>query len=219
LATSYACLPKHYRPSSATLHLTTRWLSGGAIDDKNVTDLLEPEDATVGLPFREFGYRSKPFSWEELHKIIVVDKDLARLSRSVEEERRYKKEREQLMEHYDTVYDHILHAKFKFDRRLDEASGKWKAIPPTDDTSRLKSTTSLVKNDYPYFIESDIEHWVLWKLYAELSREDVDKAIQELQSSYGDILDTIWWENPPALKSLPDINHVHILAKRDLKQP
>jgi hypothetical protein len=112
-----------------------------------------------------------------------------------------------------------LHAKFKFDRRLDEASGKWKAIPPTDDTSRLKSTTSLVKNDYPYFIESDIEHWVLWKLYAELSREDVDKAIQELQSSYGDILDTIWWENPPALKSLPDINHVHILAKRDLKQP
>lgn len=143
----------------------------------------------------------------------MVDQDLARLSRSVEAERRYKREREALLEQYESIYDHILHTKFQFEKRKDETSGKWKAVP----ASVFNSTTSLVKNDYPYFVESDIEHRVLWKLYSEISKEDVDEAIEELQSRYGDIVDTIWWENPPALKSLPDINHVHILAKRDIK--
>lgn len=215
--TSAAFLPRRHRQSSSSSvtvcsPLPTRWLSGGATSDKNKTDLLEPDSATVGLPFREYGYRSKPFSWEELHQIIVVEQELARLSRSVEAERRYKMEREVLLEQYESIYDHILHTKFQFEKRLDEESGLWKAVPP----AVANSTTSLVKNAYPYFTESEIEHWVLWKLYSEISKEDVDQAIEELQSRYGgDIVDTIWWENPPALKSLPDINHVHILVKRE----
>lgn len=185
------------------------------MDNNSTTDLLEPVEATVGLPYREFGYRAKPFTWEDLHQIIVVDKDLARLSRSVETEWQYKKEREQLLEHYETIYDHILHTKFQFETWLDKKSNKLKAVPPRD----AKSKISLVKNDYPYFVEPGIEHWVLWKLYAEISKADVDEAIRELQARHGDIMETIWWENPPALKSLPDINHIHILAKRELKQP
>ncbi|KAL3942032.1 MAG: hypothetical protein SGARI_000401 [Bacillariaceae sp.] len=194
--------------------LGTRWISGGAIDDKDTADLLEPENTTVGLPFREFGYRTKPFTWEELHQIIVIDKDLARLSRSVDEERRYKQEREARLKEYVTIYDHILHSVFQFERKRDAASGKWKAVPPPTDDNRLKSNyTTLVKNDYPYFIESDIEHWVLWKLQSEISEEDVIAAIEELKArNGGGNLDVIWWENPPSLKSLPDINHIHILA-------
>jgi hypothetical protein len=139
----------------------------------------------------------------------------------VEEEVRYGKERQILLERYDTMYDHILCSKFKFDRVVDDVSGKWKAVvkeytPPLGDLSEKKPMMVLLPNDFPYFVESGIEHWVLWKLQCNITQDDVDHAVQELKDKYhhGDEIETIWWENPQALKSLPDIDHIHILVRR-----
>jgi hypothetical protein len=201
--------------SFCSCSVTTRWFSGGDTE-KNATNILTPTTsiATEDLPFRQFGYRSSPFSWEELKQIIVHDKQLARLSRSVDIERRYKSEKEELSKIYETIYDHILHTKFNFERRLDKDNGKWKAFRPQCDADSEIFKISLVKNDYPYFVAPGIEHWVLWKLYSEISMDDVAQALADLKSKYDDVLDMIWWENPPSLKSLPDINHIHILVRR-----
>jgi hypothetical protein len=180
---------------------------------------------TQDLPFRKFGYRSVPFTWKELQQIVLEENDLSLLSRSVETERRYKADRERLLKEYESLYDHILYTKFHFPRLLDESTGKWKVNAPTasQDKSNLPtsapphrtSNISLVKNDYPYFVEGGIEHWVLWKLHSNVTQEDVVQAVESLKAQYnGDVIDSMWWENPPSLKSLPDISHIHILLRR-----
>jgi hypothetical protein len=194
--------------------------------DSNSTSshLVVPARDTLDLPFRKFGYRSLPFTWKELKQIVVEESDLSRLSRSVETERRYKADRERLLKEYESLYDHILYTKFNFPRRLDESTGKWKVDTPTDLQEKSApphriSIFSLVKNDYPYHLEAGIEHWVLWKLHSNVTKEDVVQAIEKLNVHYGDreAIDSIWWENPPSLKSLPDISHVHILLRRKSK--
>jgi Protein of unknown function (DUF3605) len=239
------CLLDCHVPSSAFLvarwpenqykYTTKLWFSGGGGSgdselDKSTqsskdvdisTSVIASASETSHLPFRQHGYRSVPFSWQELQQIVVKDKDLSRLSRSVDTEERYARDRQSLLKEYETLYDHILYSKFQLPRTRHALSGKWKvdtttAALSTDHPQFNNNDVALVKNDYPYFVQDGIEHWVLWKLHANITSDDVDQALSDLRSTYGkdDIVDCIWWENPPSLKSLPDINHIHILVRR-----
>jgi hypothetical protein len=194
--------------------------------DLSSSHLIVPVSDTRDLPFRKFGYRSVPFTWKELEKIVVDETNLSRLSRSVETERRYKTDRERWLKEYESIYDHILYTKFHFPRLMDESTGKWKvdALTESKEKSNLPtsapphriSKVSLLKNEYPYFVEAGIEHWVLWKLHSSVTQEDVIQAMANLKAQYndGEVIGSIWWENPHSLKSLPDISHIHILLRR-----
>jgi hypothetical protein len=114
-----------------------------------------------------------------------------------------------------------LHSKFGYPKRFNATTERWEAYPPTTTkttTSSLQqqepTTIVLVPNDFPYNVEAGIEHWVLWKLLGSIEEGEVDKAKADLENRMGDVLDMIHWENPPHLKSLPDIDHVHILVQR-----
>ena len=123
------------------------------------------------------------------------------------------------------MYDHILVSKFDFERRLvpndnkddpDERSDMlWEAYPPLSEVRQVKKV--LKPNDFPYFFAEDIEHWCLWKLCEDLTDDDIYQAKLELQEMHGDIVDWLCWRNPPHLKSLPDIDHVHILCLREAR--
>ncbi len=70
----------------------------------------------------------------------------------------------------------------------------------------------LAMNDFPYYMEDGIEHWCLWKLGGEdVTENDISWAKEEL-ASRGDIIEMMHWINPVYLKSLPDIDHVHIVC-------
>jgi hypothetical protein len=170
------------------------------------------------LPPREYGYRAAPFSWSELQDIVLKQQNLAKLSRSVAQEETYQRYCEELLQECRSVYDHILHSKFGYLKRFNATTERWEAYPPTTTataSSRQKQPTIvLVPNDFPYYAEAGIEHWVLWKLHASIEEGEVDKAKADLKTRMGDVLDMIYWENPPHLKSLPDIDHVHILVQR-----
>jgi len=107
----------------------------------------------------------------------------------------------------------------------------------------------LVKNDFPYYLEDNIEHWCLWKLGADVTQEDIDWALGELKGdedalgidadtnadadadtnadvdanadadTTGDtnantsmFADVLYWINPVHLKSLPEIDHAHLVC-------
>lgn len=172
-------------------------------------------ERTDDLPSREYGYRSTPFSWAELDQIIRQKRHLAKLCRSVQDERHYGERRKEILEEYETMLDHILHSKFNIPIRFDDGTQRWKANIPKRTTGDHEAWSVLLPNDFPYFTEAGIEHWVLWKLFEQIREADVDRAIADLREKLGDVQDTICWENPPHLKSLPDINHVHILVRRE----
>ena len=190
-------------------------------DNEYTTAPTEEISSNISIPMippREHGYRLTPFSWSELQQIIVEEQDLAKLSRSVEQEETYLRFRQELLQEYASVYDHILHSKFGYPKRLDDQTPqRWEAYPPSQQQQPPPPPPPivvLVPNDFPYHTESGIEHWVLWKLHEKVNQIDIDQAKEDLRQRLGDDVDLIHWENPPHLKSLPDIDHVHILVRR-----
>lgn len=170
-----------------------------------------PDDARVHIPARLRGYRIVPFSWEELDRIIQVTGDLSLLSRSVETQYDYEICMLRLRQEWHSVYDHILCSKFNFSSKLDPDSGLRKAS--TEGVRTAQSQRVVVPNDFPYFVQDPIQHWVLWKCGDDACNdEDVEWAKAEVQERIGPVREFMHWINPPHLKSIPDIDHVHILC-------
>lgn len=99
----------------------------------------------------------------------------------------------------------------------------WTTVAETDQRQNEKLSRVLCRNDFPYYFQDDIEHWIVWKYSHEdsqgaISMLDIEWAIQQLKSneyqSGGKVLDTLYWVNPPHLKSIPSIDHAHILCLR-----
>jgi hypothetical protein len=91
----------------------------------------------------------------------------------------------------------------------------WESYPPPSKTIK-QSQRSLAMNDFPYYMEDGIEHWCLWKLGGgDVDEVDIKWAKKELNlRSQGDILEMLHWINPVHLKSLPEIDHAHIICLR-----
>ena len=142
-------------------------------------------------------------------QIIQVENDLARLSRSVEQEKDYQIYMRDLKQEWHSVYDHILHTKFSLEKKRNEA-GKFFAFPPVSELTEIRKC--VVRNDFPYYLDDGIQHWVLWKLGGDCNEEDIDVAREEIRAAIG-AEEFLHWINPPHLKSLPDIDHVHFICR------
>ena len=181
----------------------------------------------IVIPDRKYGYASKPFTWPELVEIIDGDEpNLAKLSRSVEQQRDYIKYTRNMLKEWKTVYDHILVSKFGLAKRLVKNlnatnDGRnetlWEAYPPLSELSEVKKV--LCKNDFPYYNADGIEHWCLWKLCGDIEDDEVEEAKEELRRRFGGATEFLCWRNPPHLKSLPDIDHYHVLIRKPDELP
>ena len=168
----------------------------------------------IQLPVLKYGYRTKPMGWDELVHIITIENDIAKLSRSVEQQLEYEIYKRNLLQEWRSVTDYVLFTKFStlFVKRCDTISNRTYSYPSPSDIKVV--TTTLVKNDFPYCMdETNIEHWILWKLCEPCSDNDIEIAQQQLQRDYN-LIEFLHWKNPPHLQSLPDIDHVHILGRK-----
>lgn len=94
-------------------------------------------------------------------------------------------------------------------------------------------TLKLCINDFPYYYLPGIQHWILWKLGGELptstelanAKKEILKESTSQGLVKGNALERIinddevflHWINPPHLRSLPGIDHVHILFNGELE--
>ena len=143
------------------------------------------------------------------------NKDLSYLCRSIEQQYEYEIYKMHLQRKWESIHDHILCSKFGIIPEIESESGRRKAPIDLDNLPEDLPRISLLPNEFPYFAEEPIQHWVLWKLGQHCQEEDVSWAKMELQERIGPVRDFIHWINPPHLKSIPDIDHVHILCFPD----
>eukprot|EP00985_Skeletonema_marinoi_P030859 scaffold34319_cov80-Skeletonema_marinoi.AAC.1 len=141
------------------------------------------------------------WTWSELQTIISAG-DLHKLARSEEQEQTYCKARSKFL--------------------AEEGAGQKKRSKPTFEEWRSmvklgkndmhnKTRTVLCLNDFPYYFEEGIEHWVVWKLGEDVSIGEIENGKMEILKEAGCsnkefINDTsvfLHWLNPPELKSLP----------------
>ncbi|PVU95452.1 hypothetical protein BB561_001818 [Smittium simulii] len=82
---------------------------------------------------------------------------------------------------------------------------------------KQKSGCFLIKpNDFPYAIEHDILHYILWSTaplpVGSCTTVEVSNFILE---SFGNDVKYLWLVNPTHLQSIPSIFHGHIFAKKN----
>jgi hypothetical protein len=169
--------------------------------------VISSRDVPITLPVLKYGYRRERFQWDELRDIIEVVKDLAKLSRSETQQREYEIFRYHLRRQYKSVIDYILISKLGFEKV--QTNGLWQALPQLKDFGEVRKI--LVLNDFPYYMAYGITHYVLWKTNENVTEEDIEEAQEDLKTMM-DVEDMLYWANPPHLKSLPEIDHVHFLC-------
>jgi len=188
--------------------------------------------------------RQTPLSWDELQNIIIVVKDLSLLARSKEQTNTYRKCRATINNEWVSIYDYLLCTKFGFDYAEDNEADTDISSPTYNQQQRKKRSNptfqeylqqhesstqpqlKLCLNDFPYYFEPNIHHYVLWKLGGVVTADEITQAkkdiLQKCQSHAlveedEDVANNnevfLHWINPPHLKSLPGIDHVHILYR------
>jgi len=95
---------------------------------------------------------------------------------------------------------------------IDE-QGKKKADKPKINTNNLTFESEDVyyiikKNDFPYWLEPNIEHFVLWTS-EEFTKEHAGKIIHEKFPEY----DVIYFTNSPDKKSVKGVSHYQIFVR------
>lgn len=165
---------------------------------------------------------SPPPTWEMLEDVITTN-TLHRLGRSPPDLVIYKLYMASVREEWWSLSDFIAAEKFgtlfkrvEEERERDGVKAMKYAISPTLNDNDFGETVSLHKNDFPYHTPPNVEHLVLWVLNRGVTENDLEEAKGKLKagSQEGEQLDFLTWTNPPELKSVPEIDHAHLLVRR-----
>jgi hypothetical protein len=201
--------------------------NGELVSPTTTTTAHQDSDAPIILPAVKYGYRTIRYEWAELKRIILIEQNLDRLNRSVDQQMEYERFKRQLKKTWKDVIDYVLCTKFKVPRMVDADTGlayAYRTILASLTPEGEITTPSLparlkivVRNDFPYYMAENIHHFVLWKLHGICSDDDIQQAKEDVKqelelSGQAVVVDCLHWVNPPHLKSLPDIDHVHILC-------
>jgi hypothetical protein len=170
-------------------------------------DVSVDEEVSISLPKLKYGYRTTPMTWPELFDIIEKEKDFEKLSRKEAQQREYEIFRFHLRRQYKSIIDYILCTKFSFGKTRE--NGLWQTHPQLADISEVRKV--LVPNDFPYYMADGIVHYILWKTKMDITQQDIEDAQKELRRRM-EVVDILHWVNPPHVKSLPEIDHVHFLC-------
>ena len=183
-------------------------------------------------------------SFDEAKRHVLND-HLSQLGRSKEQLRTYRAFRNKLAKKWKSTADYVLHTKFEIPVKKVDASDEGDAAggssenpePNQLEDGEEQSSTSaqqpsqvlcvdrlqfpegavkrLVENDFSYNFEPDVRHFLLWKLNEGITKADVQLAVNELRETHG-LEDYVTWVNPEALKSVPEIDHAHIVFRTNI---
>jgi Protein of unknown function (DUF3605) len=173
---------------------------------------IENPNVAVTLPTLEYGYRTTKLTWDELQQIISQQQQqqhISKLSRSVAQQREYEIFRHHMKQQYTSSLDFLLISKFG----IGVQSAQQFPYRAAQSLAEMKEPmTRLVPNDFPYYVQDGIHHYIFWKTKEPITEEEISSVKDTLRKDYGAI-DILHWINPPALQSLPEIDHVHFLFR------
>jgi hypothetical protein len=114
----------------------------------------------------------------------VASLDFERFGRSTEQEAEYARFRDRLVrEGWRSVSDYIRVCKLGFEQRRDGNGALVAGDAPVLRADEGGARTILIVNDFPYNFVPGIGHWVLWKIGAPLTSDDLEVAKEQLRVS------------------------------------
>ncbi|OLY77685.1 hypothetical protein AYI68_g8281 [Smittium mucronatum] len=144
-------------------------------------------------------------SWSVLKKYIDSG-EFEELGRTVENQSIYDAKMKELKAKYgsidtfirETVVSKILDDKAKI----------------TDGVIDYKDQLYLKKNDFPYALEPNIDHLILWSVYKlDAGSVPPPNVVHFIATHLGPSVEYLWLVNPPHLQSVPGVYHGHLFVK------
>lgn len=152
-------------------------------------------------------FRETPLEWDAL-VTAVFEGDLDQLGpgRSKSQEHRYASYREQLLKEWSSVGECLKSTIFGFSSVVED--GKRKSVPRADGDHQVVWR----KNVFPYFLPPGIEHHCIWSHPQDLTASHILEVLH--RDLPRDKFEYVWFVNPPHLKSVPDVDHAHVIARQ-----
>ncbi|PVV01217.1 hypothetical protein BB560_004375 [Smittium megazygosporum] len=82
------------------------------------------------------------------------------------------------------------------------------------EASPNKPTFLLRLNDFPYALENDITHYIVWSAVPlDSGSTPSDQVVRFIRDTIGFHAEFLWLVNPPHLRSVPSVYHGHLFVK------
>eukprot|EP00878_Enallax_costatus_P001268 GHUV01001412.1.p1 GENE.GHUV01001412.1~~GHUV01001412.1.p1 ORF type:complete len:207 (+),score=46.43 GHUV01001412.1:94-621(+) len=145
-------------------------------------------------------------TWDVTKKYIEEGtvESLGHLRRSEQQLKTYRAFMAKVREDYASIADFIKVSVLDRACRIN-SGGKKEAVDMEHGTDLLVWH----QNDFPYYFEDNVQHWLLWSTSGPLSHAAIE---QETRQKFPD-MDYLIFVNPAALQSIRDIWHCHVLVR------
>eukprot|EP01083_Nonionella_stella_P003233 9208_1 len=149
------------------------------------------------------------YTWNELSDIISKG-ELGKLGRDERWQRKYANERKEYTKIFKDTGAMILIDRFKTAAQcVDKANNDWRLEAIVDENTQRMCWTV---NDYPYRYFEGIEHNVLWYLGDDHHENTKKEMIPFIEHNVKPNYVYEIYLNPPHLKSVLELNHVHVVS-------
>ncbi|KAF2157478.1 hypothetical protein K461DRAFT_289790 [Myriangium duriaei CBS 260.36] len=153
-------------------------------------------------------------SWPEVRTVVAENK-LDAFQRVPSDLRRYMAYVHKIKHDWGSVMDFVLKQRIRWEGQL-EPRGR-----PFEDDSDIK----ILYNDWPYGIDEDIVHLVVWTKFdlaedpstgdlTDEARGQIDDYVGRIFRSRMKAEDVAWFKNWKSLKSVEAVEHFHVLLNR-----
>ena len=109
------------------------------------------------------------------------------------------------------IYPGLAHRNWEVQNNYSQRSEKDKIKFKENIKNKLLANPYVFeKNNYPYHVQA--EHWVLWvrsRITEEKVQEIIEKELGIIHKK-----DWTYYENPPYLRSVPDMTHYHVFIRK-----
>jgi hypothetical protein len=178
------------------------------------------------------GIVTTPFTWEQIKDTLATG-DVHLLGRTAAQLDEYAAHKTTVLTQYCSVADYLLHTIFKYKcenvpvahaaaaAAAGTCSGgsntcanvpalaatKLKAQKPNQPGCRIVWQP----NNFPYYTTPEIEMHIIWCEAGHISEEDLQQivAVERPEAEF----EVQIFENPPHLKSVPELHHVHVISR------
>ncbi|KAJ2775624.1 hypothetical protein IWQ57_000306 [Coemansia nantahalensis] len=144
---------------------------------------------------------TRAFTWAEL-QCIIASEQFDQLGRTAADREIYAEDMRLVCQQYESVANYIRNVKLA--GFVDDPTTEYLLLP----------------NDYPYALEADTTHLILWSKYwlapgTALDPTLCDMIVAQLDGLFGaGTYEWLWFVNPAHLQSIPEVSHGHLLVRK-----
>ncbi|KAG9194422.1 hypothetical protein G6011_04457 [Alternaria panax] len=170
-------------------------------------DIIEKDKAIIGTPDQDY----KALTWDQVRDIVESNR-VDKFHRMPSELRRYRQFTHRLERDYGSIMNFIVNERLK-----------WASMEPRGKPFEFNEDIKILYNDWPYGIDADIVHLVVWTKFDLEDDPDTGLSTAESQKQIADyvqktfapkVKELVWFKNWRSLKSVHAVEHFHVMLYR-----